>query len=46
MDCKQRLQGYLRENLAPIEGQHHPNATTAIGVLACRGLPTRATPRT
>jgi len=46
VDCKQRLQGYLRENLIPFEVKHHPRAITAIGVLASRGLPTRATPRT
>jgi hypothetical protein len=44
VDCKQRLQGCLCENLVPFEVQHHPRAITAISVLASRGLPTRATP--
>jgi len=32
MDCKERLEGYLRENSVPFELQHHPLAFTAQAV--------------
>jgi Ala-tRNA(Pro) deacylase len=37
--CKERLQGYLRENEVPFEAQHHPRAVTAQEVAATEHVP-------
>lgn len=39
MDCKERLEGYLRENGVPFEVQHHPRAVTAQEVAATEHVP-------
>ena len=32
MECRDRLENYLRENRVPFGEQHHPRAVTAPGV--------------
>ncbi len=39
MSCRQRLEGYLRENGAPFEVQHHARAITAQEVAATEHIP-------
>lgn len=39
MECKQRLEGYLRENGVSYEVQHHPRAVTAQEVAAAEHVP-------
>lgn len=39
MNCRQRLEGYLRENGAPFEVQHHVRAITAQEVAATEHVP-------
>lgn len=39
MDCKERLEDYLRENGVPFEVQHHPRAVTAQEVAATEHVP-------
>ena len=39
MDCKERLQGYLRDNGVPFEAQRHPRAITAQEVAAIEHVP-------
>ena len=39
MNCKQRLESYLRENGVPYQGQHHPRAITAQEVAATEHVP-------
>ena len=39
VDCKQRLQGYLRENEVPFETQHHPRTVSAQEVAATEHVP-------
>jgi Ala-tRNA(Pro) deacylase len=41
MDCKERLENYLRENGVPFEAQHHPRAVTAQEVAATEHVPGR-----
>ena len=41
MDCKQRLEDYLRENAIPYESQHHARAITAQEVAATEHVPGR-----
>jgi Ala-tRNA(Pro) deacylase len=41
MDCKQRLEDYLRENAVPYESQHHARAITAQEVAATEHVPGR-----
>lgn len=39
MECKERLEGYLRENGVPFEVQHHPRVVTAQEVAATEHVP-------
>jgi Ala-tRNA(Pro) deacylase len=39
MNCKQRLEDYLRENEVPYQGQHHARAITAQEVAATEHVP-------
>jgi|SRR5215203_4596615 len=39
MDCKQRLEDYLRENEIPYQSQHHARAITAQEVAATEHVP-------
>ena len=39
MDCKDRLEEYLRENTVPFQVQHHPRAVTAQEVAAAEHVP-------
>ena len=39
MACRERLEGYLRENGVPFEVQHHPRAVTAQEVAAVEHVP-------
>jgi Ala-tRNA(Pro) deacylase len=39
MDCKDRLEAYLREKEVPFEVRHHPRATTAQEVAASEHVP-------
>ena len=39
MECRDRLEGYLRENGVPFEVQHHPRAITAQEVAATEHVP-------
>ena len=39
VDCKERLEGFLRENRVPFEAQHHPRAVTAQEVAASEHVP-------
>jgi Ala-tRNA(Pro) deacylase len=39
VDCKQRLQGYLREHKVPFEAQHHPRTVSAQEVAATEHVP-------
>lgn len=41
MECKDRLEDYLRENGVPFEVQHHPRAITAQEVAATEHVPGR-----
>ena len=41
MDCKQRLEDYLRESAVPYESQHHARAITAQEVAATEHVPGR-----
>ena len=41
MNCKQRLEDYLRENEVPYQTQHHPRAITAQEVAATEHVPGR-----
>ena len=41
MNCKQRLEEYLRENEVPYQAQHHPRAITAQEVAATEHVPGR-----
>jgi Ala-tRNA(Pro) deacylase len=46
VDCKERLEAYLRENLVPFEAQHHPRAVTAQEVAASEHVPGRMLAKT
>ncbi len=39
MECRERLEEYLRENVVPFEVQHHPRAITAQEVAATEHVP-------
>jgi Ala-tRNA(Pro) deacylase len=39
MNCKHRLESYLRENGLPYQSQHHPRAITAQEVAATEHAP-------
>src|SRR5215210_6481743 len=39
MECRDRLEDYLRENAVPFEVQHHPRAITAQEVAAIEHVP-------
>jgi len=39
VECKTRLENYLRENRVPFEAQHHPRAVTAQEVAATEHIP-------
>ena len=39
MECRDRLEDYLRENRVPFETQHHPRAVTAQEVAASEHVP-------
>ena len=39
MDCKDRLEAYLREKRVPFEVRHHPRAITAQEVAASEHVP-------
>jgi hypothetical protein len=39
VDCKERLEGFLREDRVPFEVQHHPRAVTAQEVAASEHVP-------
>ena len=39
MDCKERLESYLREDQVPFEAHHHPSAFTAQEVAASEHTP-------
>jgi Ala-tRNA(Pro) deacylase len=39
LDCKDRLENYLRENAVPFEVQHHPRTITAQEVAAAEHVP-------
>jgi Ala-tRNA(Pro) deacylase len=39
VECKDRLEGYLRENRVPFEAQEHPRAVTAQEVAASEHVP-------
>ena len=39
MECRDRLEGYLRENGVPFEAQHHPRAVPAQEVAASEHVP-------
>ena len=41
MECRDRLEEYLRENGVPFEVQHHPRAITAQEVAATEHVPGR-----
>ena len=41
MNCKRRLEEYLRENTVPFQTQHHPRAVTAQEVAATEHVPGR-----
>ncbi|MEW6637919.1 MAG: YbaK/EbsC family protein [Actinomycetota bacterium] len=41
MECRERLEGYLRENGVPFEVQRHPRAVTAQEVAASEHVPGR-----
>ena len=41
LDCKERLEGHLRENGVPFEVQHHPRVITAQDVAATEHVPGR-----
>ena len=39
LDCRDRLENYLRENTVPFEVQHHPRVVTAQEVAATEHIP-------
>jgi Ala-tRNA(Pro) deacylase len=39
MNCKQRLESYLRENGVPYQGQHHPRAITTQEIATTEHVP-------
>lgn len=39
LECKDRLEGYLRQNAVPFEVQHHPKAVPAQEVAATEHIP-------
>jgi Ala-tRNA(Pro) deacylase len=39
VECKDRLEGYLREHRVPFEAQHHPRVVTAQEVAASEHVP-------
>ena len=39
VECRDRLEDYLRENRVPFETQHHPRAVTAQEVAASEHVP-------
>ena len=46
MECRDRLENYLRENRVPFEEQHHPRAVTAQEVAASEHVPGRMLAKT
>jgi Ala-tRNA(Pro) deacylase len=46
MDCKDRLEAYLREKQVPFEVRHHPRAITAQEVAASEHVPGRMLAKT
>ena len=46
MECRDRLENYLRENQVPFEEQHHPRAVTAQEVAASEHVPGRMLAKT
>ena len=46
MECRDRLENYLRENQVPFEEQHHPRAVSAQEVAASEQIPGRMLAKT
>ena len=46
MECRDRLENYLRENQVPFEEQHHPRAVSAQEVAASEHVPGRMLAKT
>jgi Ala-tRNA(Pro) deacylase len=46
VECRHRLENYLRENKIPFEEQHHPRAVTAQEVAASEHVPGRMLAKT
>ena len=46
MECRDKLENYLRENQVPFEEQHHPRAVSAQEVAASEHLPGRMLAKT
>jgi Ala-tRNA(Pro) deacylase len=46
VECRDRLENYLRENRVPFEKQHHPRAVTAQEVAASEHVPGRMLAKT
>ena len=46
MECRDRLENYLRENQVPFEEHHHPRAVTAQEVAASEHVPVRMLAKT
>ena len=46
MECRDRLENYLRENQVPFEEHHHPRAVTAQEVAASEHVPGRMLAKT
>jgi Ala-tRNA(Pro) deacylase len=46
MNCKRRLEDYLRENAIPYQNQHHARAITAQEVAATERVPGRVFAKT
>jgi Ala-tRNA(Pro) deacylase len=46
MECRDRLENYLRENRVPFEEQHHPRAVSAQEVAATEHVPGRMLAKT
>ena len=46
MECRDRLENYLRENQVPFEEQHHPRAVTSQEVAASEHVPGRMLAKT
>jgi prolyl-tRNA editing enzyme YbaK/EbsC (Cys-tRNA(Pro) deacylase) len=46
VDCKERLEDFLRENRVPFEAHHHPRAVTAQEVATSEHVPGKVLAKT